>query len=535
MTPPSAWWKKGTIYQIYPRSFQDANGDGVGDLPGMVQRLDYCRWLGCDAIWISPIYPSPMADFGYDVSDYTAIDPVFGTMADFDALVSEARRLGLRVLLDLIPNHTSDRHPWFVASRRSRDNPYRDWYIWRDPAPGGGPPNNWQSHFGGPAWTFDAATDQYYLHTYLKEQPDLNWWNLEVRRALYDVMRFWLDRGVDGFRVDAVAHLVKDAQLRDEPPNPDYQPHQPPYHRQLHVYSMDQPELADVLAEMRAVVDAYGDRALIGESYLPIERLCRYYGPEGRGLSFPFNFQLIKTPWDAARVRAAVESCEARLSASMWPNWVLGNHDRARVASRIGRPAARAAAVLLLTLRGTPTLYYGDEIGMVDVPIPPELVQDPCEKNLPGYGVGRDPERTPMQWDAGPSAGFTTGRPWLPVAHDYPTCNVAAQRNDPTSMLTLYRRLLQWRARHPALHLGEYVPVEQPVEQVMAYVRRSASEQFLVAINFRPQRCDVLLAGLGLGGRVRVSTHLDRDGERFAGLVRLRGNEAVLVELGDHR
>ncbi len=367
----SAWWKKATIYQIYPRSFQDSNGDGVGDLPGIARRLEHCRWLGCDAVWISPFYPSPMADFGYDVSDYAAVDPVFGTMADFDALMAQARRLGLRVILDLIPNHTSDRHPWFAASRSSRDDPYRDWYVWRDPGPDGGPPNNWLSHFGGGAWEFDAATGQFYLHTYLKEQPDLNWWNPAVRRAIYDAMRFWLDRGVDGFRVDAVAHVVKDPQLRDEPPNPDYQPHQPPYYRQLHVYSMDQPELLEVIAEMRQVIDAYGDRVLIGESYLPTERLRMYYG-EGGGLSFPFNFQLIKTPWEARRVRAMVESYEAQLPAGMWPNWVLGNHDRSRVASRLGRAAARAAAVLLLTLRGTPTLYYGDEIGMVDVPIPPE-------------------------------------------------------------------------------------------------------------------------------------------------------------------
>jgi alpha-glucosidase len=525
-----AWWQRGIVYQVYPRSFQDSDGDGVGDLPGITARLEHLRWLGVDAVWISPFYPSPMADFGYDVTDHRGVDPLFGTVADFDALLARAHALGLRVVLDLIPNHTSDRHPWFAESRRSRTDPRRDWYIWRDPAPDGGPPNNWVSAFGGSVWQWEPATGQFYLHTYLREQPDLNWRNPAVEEAVHDVMRFWLDRGVDGFRVDAVQNLVKDERLRDNPPNPAYAEGADPYDRLLRVYSGDRPEVQDHVRGMRRLVKSYGgDRVLIGEIYNAVERLMPYYGTAGDGCDFPYNFQLIRLPWDAHAIDGAVRRYEGLLPPDAWPNWVLGNHDRARVATRVGPAQARVAAVLLLTLRGTPTVYYGDEIGMRNVPIPPGRERDPWGINLPGMGLGRDPERTPMQWDAGPGAGFTTGPPWLPVADDWRTVNVAAQRNDPASLLTLHRRLIRLRRAEPALHGGAWSPVEAD-GSVLAYVRTGADARFLVALNLSGRAAALPVGGIG-GGRIVMGTHADRDGEGVQGRLELRGDEAVVVRL----
>jgi len=534
MTRPDAlqWWQRGSIYHVYPRSFQDANGDGIGDLPGITGRLEYCRWLGCDAVWLSPIYPSPMADFGYDVADHTGVDPRFGTLDDFDRLMAEARRLGLRILMDYVPNHTSEQHPWFVASRSSRHDPHRHWYVWRDPAPGGGPPNNWLSVFGGSSWTFDPTTGQYYLHSYLKEQPDLNWRNPEVERAMLDVMRFWLERGVHGFRIDSVSRLVKDAEFRDNPPNPDYRPGQAPYHQQRATYSADRPDLLPILARMRQLADRYADTVLLGEAYLPAARLRAYYGEGRPGLHFPFNFQLIRSPWDAAAVGSLVEQYEAELPAGLWPNWVLGNHDNHRVATRIGRRQARVAAMLLLTLRGTPVLYYGDEIGMVDVAVPADRVRDPWEKNVPGLGLGRDPERSPMQWDAGPHAGFSTAAPWLPVAGDHRQVNVALQREDPRSMLSLVRALLAIRAAHPALFGGRYVPVPSPHPDVMLYRREAENERFLVALNFGGAPREIGLGSPGERGSVVVSTLLDRAGEPVETPLCLRPDEGLLLAVG---
>ncbi|HXH08529.1 MAG TPA: alpha-amylase family glycosyl hydrolase [Alphaproteobacteria bacterium] len=528
---PHLWWQRGVIYHIYPRSFMDSNDDGVGDLPGIVGRLDYLQWLGVDAIWLSPIFPSPMADLGYDVSDYTDIHPLFGTLADFDTLVDAAHRRGLKVILDYVPNHTSDRHPWFIESRSSRHSPRRDWYIWRDPAPDGGPPNNWRSVFGGSTWEWDATTGQYYYHAYLKEQPDLNWRNAEVRGAMLDVLRFWLDRGVDGFRVDALRQLIKDEQLRDNPPNPAYEPRQGPYHALLPVYTTDRPEVLDMIALMRRIIDHYRDRLLIGELYLPIERLVAYYGVNGTGVHLPFNFHLILVPWNARRIEALIAAYEAALPPDGWPNWVLGNHDQPRLASRIGLAQARVAAMLLLTLRGTPTLYYGDEIGMRNVAIPPELVQDPWEKNVPGLGLGRDPERTPMQWDDSLNAGFTAGTPWLPLAADYPTVNVAIQRDDPSSLLALYRRLIALRRATPALAVGTYTPIAA-CGDVLTYVRTYAGQQHLIALNLgsEPQRFEP--QQMTVQGRLVLSTHLDRTDEAVCGAIDLRGDEGVLVLLG---
>jgi alpha-glucosidase len=524
------WWQRGVVYQVYPRSYMDASGDGVGDLPGITARLDHLRWLGMDAVWISPIYPSPMADFGYDVSDYRGIHPLFGTMADFDRLLAEAHARGLKVLLDFVPNHSSDQHPWFVESRSSRDNPRRDWYIWRDPAPDGGPPNNWLSNFGGPGWTLDARTGQYYYHAFLPQQPDLNWRNPEVVEEMLDVLRFWLERGVDGFRVDVIWHLVKDDEFRDNPPNPDFREGDNPFGALDPVYTTDRPEVHDVIARMRALFDEFDERVLIGEIYLPVERLVTYYGPELKGAHLPFNFQLIHARWDAAHLAALVEEYDRAIPEGGWPNWVLGNHDQHRIATRVGAAQARVAAVLLLTLRGTPTVYYGDEIGMHDVPIPPERVQDPFEKNVPGKGLGRDPERTPMQWSAEPNAGFTTGTPWLPVADDYAAINVEAERDDPASMLSLYRRLIALRRAEPALAVGAFGTV-RALGDVLAYVRSHEDRHFLVALNLSSAPAVLSRREGDPGGVVVLGTDASREGSRIEIDVALAADEGVVIRL----
>lgn len=532
ISPPAEfrWWQRGIIYQIYPRSFMDSDGDGVGDLRGIRSKLDYLQWLGVDAIWISPIFPSPMAHFGYDISNYTDIDPLFGTLGDFDELLADAHRRDLKVLLDYVPNHTSDRHPWFIAARSSRESVKRDWYIWRDPAPDGGPPNNWRSNFGGGAWQWEEKTEQYYYHAFLKEQPDLNWRNPEVPEAMFNVLRFWLDRGVDGFRVDVMHHMVKDTDFRDNPPNPAWRPGMSPYRELVAAYTTDLPEVQEIVTKMRGVVEEYSDRMLVGEIYLPVERLMAYYGASGNGAHLPFNFQLIGLPWNARDIAAAVERYEALLPSYAWPNWVLGNHDKPRVATRVGAAQARVAAMLLLTLRGTPTVYYGDEIGMHDVLIPPDQVQDPYEKNVPGLGLGRDPVRTPMQWNGDGSGGFTTGQSWLPLADDYKTNNVAVERQQPTSLLSLYHRLIELRRAEPALSVGEIAPLPTD-NDLMAYVRKTAERRLLVVLNLGDNPQAFAMADLRSRGRLLLSTHLERNQEDVLDDLNLRGDEGVIVEL----
>ena len=522
------WWKRGVIYQIYPLSFQDSNGDGKGDLQGIRRRLDYLVWLGVDAVWLSPIFPSPMKDCGYDIADYCDIAPVFGTLADFDALLADAHRRNIRVILDFVPNHTSDQHPWFRESRSSRDNAKRDWYIWRDPGPGGGPPNNWLSNFGGSAWTLDAVSGQYYYHAFLAEQPDLNWRNPAVRAAMYGVLRFWLARGVDGFRVDVLWHLIKDAELRDNPLNPDYRPGDPSHRRVLQVYSADRPEIFDVIGEMRSVVDEYRGRVLIGEIYLPLERLVAYYGVGGSGVQLPFNFQLILAPWNAAEIVKIIAEYERLVPQGEWPNWVIGNHDQSRIATRVGAAQARIAAILLLTLRGTPTHYYGDELGMEDVPIPHEHVHDNWTKSEPGLGVGRDPERTPMQWDGSVNAGFSEGHPWLPVSPTYQTVNVEALDREPRSILALYRRLFALRRSRHALKTGSMRLLDAP-DNVIAYERVEGTERLLIALNLGHEPREVTF----VAGTLLLSTHLDREGERAAARLKLRGDEGVIIDVSE--
>ena len=533
-----AWWRHGTVYQIYPRSFQDSNGDGIGDLPGIARRLDYLVELGVDAVWISPVYPSPMADFGYDISDYCDIDARFGALSDFDALITEAKRRGLKVLLDFVPNHTSDQHPWFLDSRSARQAARRDWYLWRDPAASGGPPNNWLSNFGGPAWTFDEATGQYYGHSFLPSQPDLNWRHPAVREAMYEILRFWLRRGVDGFRVDVLYHLIKDEAFRDNPPNPDYRPGGDPAHRLLPLYTTDRPEMREIVREMRSVVDAFSDpgseRVLIGELYLPLPRLMAYYGAtaEGalEGVQLPFNFQLISAPWQAADIGRLVRDYENALPAGAAPNWVLGNHDKPRIASRVGEEGARLAAMLLLTLRGTPTLYYGDELGMLDVAIPPEEVQDPFEKNAPGRGLGRDPQRTPMPWSDAPQAGFTAGQPWLRLGDDWPVRNVDLQARDPGSMLMLYRRLLALRRQEPALHAGSFELLAAE-SHLLAYARLAQGRRLVVLLNFGAATAQVSPLLRTAPHRVLLSTDAQRD-PAASGPIVLAPLEGVILASG---
>ena len=489
----SPWWERGVIYQIYPRSFQDSNGDGIGDLAGIEARLDHVASLGVDAIWLSPVFPSPMADFGYDVADYTGIEPLFGDLAAFDRLLAAVHARGLKLLLDFVPNHSSDRHPWFVESRASRDNPKRDWYIWRDPAPDDGPPNNWISDFGGSSWEWDAATGQYYLHAFLKEQPDLNWRNPELRAAMMDVLRFWFNRGVDGFRIDVLWHIVKAEGLPDNPVNPAWTPGHNERDRLIQSHSTDQPEAHAIAAAFRALADDYGastgrERVLVGEIFLPNDRHARWYGTIARPeVQLPFNFQLIENPWNASILRQVIADYESSLPAFGWPNWVIGSHDAPRIAARIGEAQARVAAMLLLTLRGTPTLYQGDEIGIGKVVIPPDRVRDPQDLRQPGIGIGRDRSRTPMPWDSSPFAGFSTTEPWLPLNADWQTRNVAAQARDPASLLTLYRSLLALRRSHDALAIGSFA-LGEPDEDVLAFERRWDGERLLIALNLGATR-----------------------------------------------
>ncbi len=528
MVDNDAWWRNGIFYQLYPRSFQDFDGDGVGDLTGIMLRLPYLGELGIDAVWLSPIFPSPMADFGYDISDYTAIDPIFGTMSVFDALVSAVHERGLKIILDLVPNHTSDQHPWFIESRSSRDNPKRDWYIWRDPKPDGSEPNNWLSEFGGSAWAYDETTGQYYYHAFLAQQPDLNWRNPDVREAIYDVMRFWMRKGVDGFRVDVIWHLIKDAGFRDNPPNPRFHEGRPPNEMILTQYSTDQPEVHEVIAEMRRVTDEFDARVLIGEIYLPLHRLVAYYGNDLSGAQMPFNFALLSTMWSARQIEAIIADYEKALPSGAWPNWVLGNHDRPRVASRVGQEQARVAAMLLLTLRGTPTLYYGDEIGMHQVAIAPEQVRDPFEKNVPGIGVGRDGCRTPMQWDATLHAGFSEAEPWLPLADDFVHENVVNLDADAQSILRLYKALIRLRKETPALVSGSYVPIAADGD-LLLYRRESDDGAIVVALNLGAEPVSITAERIGLDGEILLSTHMDRDREGIHGTLDLRGNEGVVI------
>jgi alpha-glucosidase len=517
-----AWWRRGAIYQIYPRSFADANGDGVGDLAGIAAHLDHLSDLGFEAIWLSPFYRSPMADYGYDVADYCDVDPIFGTLEDFDRLVEASHARGIRVVVDWVPNHSSDRHEWFVESRASRDNPRRDWYVWRDGASDGGPPNNWMSEFEavGPAWTYDEATGQWYLHSFMAEQPDLNWDNPEVEAAMHEVLRFWLERGVDGFRIDALQRLANDPQMRSNRPGA------------ARRHDQDWETMHDRLRAIRRVVDEYDDRMTVGEvALLDLHRVVSYLN-SGDQLHLAHNFVFAELAWDAEAFRVSVEDFEALAEDHAWPAWFLSNHDKPRAASRFdehgqGPARARAALLVLYALRGTPFVYQGEELGLPDAEIPPDRVVDVD---------GRDPERAPIPWrppsQAGPGAGFTTGEPWLPLVADAEALNAETQARDPRSTLALTRRLGVLRRDTPALQTGAQRSLDAHPD-VFAWARESGGERVVAAVNFaaEPVRAG-LPAELGGAAELLVSTDPDRAGRELCiDALELAPGEGVLARL----
>ena len=501
----SGWWKSAVIYEIYPRSFADTNGDGVGDLNGITAHLDYLRDLGVDAIWITPFFPSPQVDFGYDVSDYQAIDPQYGTMADFDRLVAEAAKRHIRLIADLVVNHTSDRHPWFLESRSSRNNPKANWYVWRDGKPGGQPPNNWISIFGHSAWQYDAARGQFYYHAFYKEQPDLNWRNPDVRKAMYDTMRFWMKRGVAGFRLDAVLQLFEDPQLHDGTVRPGRAPNGDPI--VTREYTDNLPEVHDVLREMRKVTDEFPGRILIGETYVPtIQELAKMYGRSGDETQLPMDTQFgMHRSLSAAAFRRMLGEAETQLSGNL-PLLVTDNHDNVRSWDRFGdgkhnEEIARLLATLLLMPRATVLLYYGQELGMANNdPQRVEDVRDPIGRMAFPKEKGRDGKRTPMPWDASANAGFTTGaKTWLPVGPDHAWRNVAAESRDPKSLLSYYKLLIRLRRENAALRDGLVKMVDESNPNVLSFLRQKDSGVVLVALNFsaEPQTVRYSLNGAG--------------------------------------
>jgi alpha-glucosidase len=523
MTPAPAWWQRGAIYQIYPRSFADSDGDGIGDLAGIAAHLDHVEALGFEAIWLSPFYRSPMADYGYDVADYRDVDPIFGTLADFDALLREAHARGIRVVVDWVPNHSSDRHEWFVESRSARDSPKRDWYVWRDGAPGGGPPNDWKSVFAavGDAWSRDERTGQWYLHSFMPEQPDLNWDNPEVEAAMHDTLRFWLDRGVDGFRIDALQRLAHDPLLRSNA-------------GAARRHDQDWETMHDRLRRIRRVVDEYDDRMIVGEVALQdLHRVVSFLN-SGDQLHLAHNFVFAELDWDAEAFAVSIDDFEALASDRAWPAWFLENHDRPRLASRFDDPPgagaarARASLVILYALRGTPFVYQGEELGLPDAEIPPDRVVDVD---------GRDPERAPMPWRppsaAGAGAGFTTGEPWLPFVADAEALNAETQAADERSTLALARRLAALRRDTPALQTGAQRTVDAGAG-VLAWVREDDADRLLCAVNFAPAPSRMPPAG-DIGGPA-VALVLSTDPDRAAGDVRLdalelAAGEALVVRL----
>src|SRR5437764_3295218 len=504
--PDEPWWKTAVVYQIYPRSFADSTGDGVGDLQGIRARLDHLEWLGVDAIWLSPFFTSPMADFGYDVAVYCNVDPLFGNLDDFDRLLDEAHQHGIKVLIDWVPNHSSDRHPWFVESRSSRDNPKRDWYLWVDGTPDR-PPNNWKAAFSttAPAWTWDDATGQWYLHLFLAEQPDLNWRNPEVVDAMHETLRFWLDRGVDGFRMDVVHALVK---------HPDFPDVGDPW---LSTDRFDEPATHDLIRGFRRLLDSYpGDRVSVGEVFiLSTAKVAEYYGGDDE-LHLAFNFPPLFAPWDAAKWQRCIDRVVDEFDPrGAWPTWVLSNHDNNRHRTRYGgsEARARAAAVLLLTLRGTPFLYQGEELGLADADVPPARRVDPG---------GRDGARAPIPGDASPLHGWA-GDPWLPWPPDPDARNAGVERADAGSVLHLYRRLLTARRNSPALRLGSWNPLPCP-DGILAYNRALDDDERVVIVNFTNERHPVEVPG---EWTVEVASDGAGEGEPYSGA--LAGDQAVIL------
>ena len=513
------WWQGGVFYQIYPRSYADANGDGVGDLAGIISKLDHLAGLGISGVWLSPVTCSPNRDYGYDVSDYRDIDPAYGTLDDLDALVRQAGERGIRILMDLVPNHTSDQHPWFVDALSGRAAAHRDYYVWADPKPDGGPPNNWMSIFGGPAWQLDEASGQYFLHNFEAAQPDLDWWNEDVRREFDEIVRFWWDRGVAGFRIDVCNMMIKDKDLRDNPPATADDPLDQQFMGVRSVYNTDRPEAHDILRRWRAIADTYDpERLLIGETNVEqLPTLMQFYGTGRDELHGGFNFVFINAPFEAEALRTVVEGTEELIPPEAWPIWTGSNHDVSRLATRWadGDPAkVKVALLILLTLRGTPFLYQGDEIGLTDGPIERADVLDAVGTRFWPYYKGRDPERTPMPWHGGAGGGFSPPgvRTWLPMA-DPAQCNVADQEGDPTSVLELCRRAIAARAASDDLAVGSYRSLASP-RGTWAYARGGGTA-VLLNMSDAPATFD------GVGGTVTVGTEHTLEGSSIEGALSL--------------
>ncbi len=527
--PAWLWWRDGVVYQVYPRSFQDSNGDGLGDLPGITSRLDYFQELGVSAIWLSPFYPSPDKDFGYDIADHCAVDPRYGTMHDFDDLVRQFHGRGIRLILDLVLNHTSDQHPWFRESQSSCQNPRRDWYIWRKK------PNNWVSYFGGKAWKYDPLTGEYFLHLFTQDQPDLNWRNPEVRQAQLDVVRFWLERGVDGFRLDVFNTYFKDAHLRDNPARFGIQT----VLTQVQKYSLDQPEMIPLLAEFRSILDAYPERYAVGETeHANAQKAASYCGSDRLHAAFSFElvgFGGLGVRWKPAWVVKRFQERERAFSqAGLWPTTVTGNHDVKRPATRFSRSeddaVAKLAMFLLLTLRGTPFIYYGDEIGMRDLVLRKDQVMDPVGKAYWPFMKGRDGCRSPMQWDDSPQAGFSNEQPWLMIHPNYGRRNVAALRQYPGSILNLTKTLIALRKQVPGLLQGSLVFSEIGLPQALVYLREIPGERILCLCNFYKQPLKLDTRPLGNFNRLLLSTHLERRSLEFPELVLQPFEACILAE-----
>ncbi len=521
-----SWWRSGVLYQIYPRSFADSDGDGNGDLQGIIDHLDHLAWLGVDGIWLNPIGPSPNADWGYDVADYTAVHPDFGDLDALDRLVARAGDRGIRVILDLVPNHTSDRHPWFLDARSSRTARYRDRYVWADARPDGSPPNNWVSVFGGSAWTWDEATKQYYLHNFLPEQPDLNWWNEEVRSAFDDILRFWFDRGISGFRIDVAHGLVKDIQLRDNPIATVDDDDRSRALGQRHEFNMNRPEVHDILRRWRAIADTYDhDPILLGETWVPdLTALMRFYGDGSDELHLALNVPFVLAEL-GPQMRAIVGQEEAAIPGPAWPTWTGSNHDAGRFPTRWCEGddrRIRAALMVLLTLRGTPVLYYGDEVGMPEVQVSRDRIRDPV--GIRGWpdDPGRDRARTPMPWTNDPPGGFTRPGvdPWLP-AGGQTSPNVAGQRDDPGSVLRFTRDLISLRRARADLRVGSYTAIDAP-EGIWAWRRGDLT---VVAMNHTTSAVEMPIGE----GEVLLSTRRDREGARLADRLRLEPWEAQVI------
>lgn len=527
------WWKTTIIYQCYPRSFQDSDGDGNGDLNGIRSRINYFVDIGIETVWLNPIFTSPQRDNGYDISNFTDIDPLYGTLEDFAALLSELHNNGMHLLLDLVPNHTSDQHPWFQESRSSKNNPKRDWYIWADGKENGEPPNNWISVFSGSAWTYDNNTGQYYLHQFSEFQPDLNYYNPEVISAMEDVVKFWLNMGVDGFRIDAVKHLLEDPQLEDEPRNLDFNTTDPTcscYSSLIHNLTTDYDGIHNITRGWRKILDSYSndshERFMVGEVYDPVETVMLYYGENNDEFHFPFNFFLLENSnWTGTAVSETVAHWLKNMPNGTWPNWVLGNHDNSRIASKAGIYLARALNVLLLTLPGTPTTYYGEEIQMTDVDIPHNKTHDLNH-------LDRDKERTPMQWNLSLNAGFTSNStPWLPVPDSYILYNVDVEMESNSTMLALYRMLVELRNNNTAFKYTDYESVQNSTA-IYAYRRfhNSSSDQFLVVVNFSQQPTTAKFDAIFSEPQIVLSSNLNRTGTVNLGSVDLLQGEALVIK-----